>query len=138
MTIAQVDNRGGSSNKPFFRLELHENELETVVRQDPEVSSNQTSFDKVTYDFVNGANYNEEVLKIVIEKDAGVVHLSVTQGDTLLIDESYAPDSDTNWVLDNGIANGYYLKAGVYNPAAPHTEDILMQYTLFKYESDDE
>lgn len=137
MTIAQVHNRGGSSNKPFFRLEMHENELETVVRRDPEVNSNETTFDKVTYNFVDGADYNGEILKVILEKNNGTVHLNVTQGDTVLINESYVPEADTNWVLDNGIANGYYLKAGIYNPAAPHTEDILMQYTVFKYESDD-
>ncbi len=137
MTIAQVHNRGGSSNKPFFRLEMHEDELETVVRRDPEVNSNETTFDKVTYAYVNGAEYNGELLKVILEKNNGVVRLHVTQGDTVLINESYAPDADTNWVLDTGIANGYYLKAGVYNPAAPHTEDIVLQYTVFKYESDD-
>lgn len=138
MTIAQVHNRGGSSNKPFFRLEMYENELETVVRRDPEVNSNETTFDKVSYSFVNGADYNEEPLKIFLEKNNGVVYLNVTQGDTMLINESYAPEADTNWVTDNGIANGYYLKAGIYNPAAPHTEDIFMQYTSFVFESEDD
>lgn len=137
MTIAQVHNRGGSSNKPFFRLELHKNELETVVRQDPEVDSNQTSFDKVSYNFPDNADYNGESIKVILEKNNGTVHLNVMLGNTLLIDESYSPDTSTNWVTDSGIANGYYLKAGIYNPSAPHTGDILMQYTVFKYESDD-
>jgi len=137
MTIAQVHNRGGNSNKPFFRLELHGDELETVVRQDPEVSSSDTEFDKVTYNFLDNADYNGETLKIIIEKGNNEVHLMVSQEDTVLIDETYAPDANTNWVLDNGIANGYYLKAGIYNPVASHTEAIEMQYTSFSFASED-
>jgi len=137
MTIAQVHNRGGNSNKPFFRLELHDDELETVVRMDPEVSSSDTTFDKVSYPFSNGANYNGEPIKILIEKGNGVVHLIAEHNGVILIDDTYAPESNTNWVTDNGIANGYYLKAGIYNPAADHTQDIVMQYTSFVFESDD-
>ena len=138
ITIAQVHNRGGSSNKPFFRLELHNDELETVVRKDPEVSSSDTEFDKDFYSFVNGANYNAEPLKIIIEKGNGVVHLIVEQGGQTLIDDTYSPETGTNWIDDNGIANGYYLKAGVYNPAANHTEDIELQYSMFHFTSEDE
>ncbi|WP_405251131.1 hypothetical protein [Dokdonia sp. Asnod3-C12] len=138
ITIAQVHNRGGSSNKPFFRLELHNDELETVVRRDPEVSSSDTEFDKDFYSFVNGANYNAEPLKIIIEKGNGVVHLIVAQGGQTLIDDTYSPEVGTNWIEDNGIANGYYLKAGIYNPAANHTEAIELQYSMFHFTSEDE
>lgn len=137
MTIAQVHNRGGNSNKPFFRLEIHQDELETIVRRDPEVNSSDTEFTKEFYNFVGDQNYNGEALHIIIEKGEGVVHLLVEQEGTVLIDETYAPESNTNWVTDNSIANGFYLKAGVYNPAAAHTEPIDMQYTSFVYESDD-
>ncbi len=137
MTIAQVHNRGGNSNKPFFRLELHNDELETVVRQDPEVNSSDTSFDKEFYSFDNGANYNGEPIKILIEKNDGVVHLVAEHNGVVLIDQTYAPNTETNWVLNNSIANGYYLKAGIYNPAEDHTEDIIMQYTSFLFESED-
>jgi len=137
MTIAQVHNRGGNSNKPFFRLELHDNELETIARMDPEVSSSDTSFDKESYPFSNGANYNGEPIKILIEKGNGLVHLVAEHNGVILIDDTYAPESNTNWVTDNGIANGYYLKAGIYNPVADHTQDIVMQYTSFVFESED-
>lgn len=137
MTIAQVHNRGGNSNKPFFRLELHSDELETVVRQDPEVNSSDTSFDKQSYSFANGANYNGESIKILIEKGDGVVHLVAEHNGVVLIDQTYAPDASTNWVTNNGISNGYYLKAGIYNPAEEHTEDIIMQYSSFVFESED-
>ena len=125
MTIAQVHNRGGNSNKPFFRLELHGDELETVVRQDPEVSSSDTEFDKVRYNFGDNADYNGETLRIIIEKGNNEVHLMVSQEDTVLINETYTPEAGTNWILDDGIANGYYLKAGIYNPVASHTDCLL-------------
>lgn len=138
MTIAQVHNRGGNSNKPFFRLEMHGDELETVVRQDPEVSSNETEFDKVIYPYLNNQDYNGETLKIIIEKGDGEVHLVVEQEGTILIDETYTPGASTRWVTNSGIANGFYLKAGIYNPEADHTEDIEMQYTSFSFASEDE
>lgn len=138
MTIAQVHNRGGNSNKPFFRLEMHGDELETVVRQDPEVSSSETEFDKVLHPYANGQDYNGETLTIIIEKSDNVVHLMVEQeGGIVLIDDTYAPDASTRWVTNSGIANGFYLKAGIYNPEADHTEDIEMQYTSFSFASED-
>lgn len=139
MTIAQVHNRGaGSSNKPFFRLELHNDELEAIVRRDPQVNSSDTEFDKDFYSFVGGADYNGEPLKIMIEKGNGVVHLVVEQGSQTLIDDTYSPEAGTNWIEDNGIANGFYLKAGIYNPEADHTEAIELQYTMFHFTSEDE
>lgn len=138
ITIAQVHNRGGSSNKPFFRLELYSEGLDTVVRQDPTVNSTETFFDTNFYPFNNETDYNEEPLSIIIEKGNGVVHLMVVQEGVTLIDETYAPDSNTNWVTDTGIANGFYLKAGIYNPAAAHTRDIEMEYTKFTFTSEDD
>ena len=66
-----------------------------------------------------------------------MVHLVAEHNGVILIDDTYTPESNTNWVTDNGIANGYYLKAGIYNPAADHTQDIVMQYTSFTFESED-
>lgn len=136
-TIAQVHNRGGNSNKPFFRLELHDNKLETVIRKDPEVSSNQTTFSKVDYPFLNGVDYNQFPLKVILEKSGGFAQITVMQGDTIILDQSFQPDTTTNWVNDSGIANGYYLKAGAYNAANTHTEHLILGYTTFKFETDD-
>ncbi len=136
-TIAQVHNRGGNSNKPFFRLELHNNKLETVIRRDPEVSSNQTTFTKVDYPFLNGVEYSLFPLKVILEKDNGFVKITVIQDGTLILNQSFQPDTSTDWVNDNGIANGYYLKAGAYNAATAHTENLVLGYTTFKFETDD-
>jgi len=136
-TIAQVHNRGGNSNKPFFRLELHDDKLETVIRKDPEVSSSQTTFNKVDYPFLNGVNYSLFPLKVILEKNNGSVHITVMQEDTIILDESFQPDTTTDWVNDNGINNGYYLKAGAYNAATTHTENLILGYTSFMFETDD-
>ncbi|MFK7832399.1 MAG: polysaccharide lyase family 7 protein [Winogradskyella sp.] len=136
-TIAQVHNRGGNSNKPFFRLELHNNKLETVIRRDPEVSSNQTTFSKVDYPFLNGMDYSLFPLKVILEKENGFVKIRVLQDDTVILNQSFQPNTSTDWVTDNGIANGYYLKAGAYNAATTHTENLVLGYTTFKFETDD-
>ncbi|MCC1483371.1 polysaccharide lyase family 7 protein [Winogradskyella immobilis] len=136
-TIAQVHNRGGNSNKPFFRLELHDNKLETVIRKDPEVSSNQTTFNKVDYPFLNGVDYNQFPLKVILEKSGGYAHITVMQNNTIILDQSFQPDATTDWVNDTSISNGYYLKAGAYNAANTHTEHLILGYTTFKFETED-
>jgi len=138
ITIAQVHNRGGSGNKPFFRLVLYTNGLETVIRRDPEVSSSETSFSKEDYSFINNSDYNLFTLKTTIEKSNGSVHIKVEQDGTEILNESYAPETTTRWVTDSGIANGYYLKAGIYNDDGDHTDDIIAGFTSVKYESDDD
>lgn len=138
VTIAQVHNRGGNSNKPFFRLVLHPDGLETVVRKDPEVSSNQTSFSKEEFDFLNGTNYTQFPLKVIVEKLDGLVHISVTQEDTVILNKFYAPDSTTDWVKDTGIANGFYLKGGLYNDDGPHTKDLIVGYTSVIFTTNDD
>jgi len=137
VTIAQVHNRGGNSNKPFFRLVLHENGLETVIRKDPEVSSSNTTFQKQDFTFIGGANYDQSSLKLTVEKSAGSVHIRVEQNDTVILNESYAPDTTTRWVSNNGIANGFYLKAGLYNDDGPHTKSLVAGYSTVKFESND-
>jgi hypothetical protein len=136
-TIAQVHNRGGNSNKPFFRLELHNDKLETVIRRDPEVSSSQTTFSKVDYPFLNGVDYTLFPLKVTLEKKEGAVHIRVTQDDTIILDESFQPNASTDWVTDNGINNGFYLKAGAYNSSTSHSENVVLGYTYFAFETDD-
>lgn len=136
-TIAQVHNRGGNSNKPFFRLELHNDKLETVIRRDPEVSSNQTTFEKTDYPFLNGADYSLFPLKVILEKNDGFVQITVIQDDTVILNESFQPNGSTKWVTDNGISNGYYLKAGIYNAATTHSENIVLGYKNFSFETDD-
>jgi len=126
MTIAQVHNRGGSGNKPFFRLELHEDRLETVIRMDPEVSSGDTTFDKVDHYFPNNEDYDESPLTIVLEKGNGEMTIHVTYNDTVILNESYQPNPETRWVTNTGIANGFYLKAGLYNAAVSHTENLVL------------
>lgn len=138
MTIAQVHNRGGSGNKPFFRLELHEDRLETVIRMDPEVSSGDTTFDKVDHYFPNNEDYDESPLTIVLEKGNGEMTIHVTYNDTVILNESYQPNPETRWVTNTGIANGFYLKAGLYNAAVSHTENLVLSYTTFKFSTDDE
>ncbi|MUU79196.1 polysaccharide lyase family 7 protein [Winogradskyella endarachnes] len=137
MTIAQVHNRGGNSNKPFFRLELHNHKLETVIRKDPEVSSSETTFSKIDFPFVDNGNYTQFPLNVTLEKNNGVVSIRVMQGDVVIVDEDFEADPTTNWVNDTGISNGYYLKAGLYNAATTHTENITLGYTNFLFESDD-
>lgn len=137
VTIAQVHNRGGTSNKPFFRLVLHKNGLETVIRKDPEVSSSQTSFKKEDFSFVDGADYDLSPLKIVLEKNNGFVNISVEQNGVLVLDESYTADPTTDWVNDTGIANGFYLKAGLYNDDGPHTKSLVAGYSTVIYTSED-
>lgn len=136
-TIAQVHNRGGNSNKPFFRLELHNNKLETVIRKDPEVSSSETTFSKVDYAFLNGTDYTLFPLHVILEKIDGSVRIRVLQDDTTILDESFQPDPSTNWVNDNGINNGFYLKAGAYNSSSSHNENVVLGYTYFMFETDD-
>ncbi|BAO75462.1 hypothetical protein WPG_1232 [Winogradskyella sp. PG-2] len=136
-TIAQLHNRGGSSNKPFFRLEIHDDKLETVIRKDPEVSSSQTTFSKTDFSFLNGQDYSLFPLKVILVKDNGSVNITVLQDDTVILDESFQPETSTNWVTDNGIANGYYLKAGVYNAATTHSENVIVGYRTFKFETND-
>jgi len=138
VTIAQVHNRGGNSNKPFFRLVLHNNGLETVIRKDPEVSSSDTSFQKEDYSFVDNAIYDGSPLKVTVEKSSGLVHIKVIQNEVTILDESFAPDTSTKWVTDSGIANGFYLKAGLYNDDGPHTKDLVVGYNSVMYESDDD
>ncbi|WP_299098330.1 polysaccharide lyase family 7 protein [uncultured Winogradskyella sp.] len=138
MTIAQVHNRGGNSNKPFFRLELHNDKLETVIRKDPEVSSSETTFSKVDFPFVNNGNYSQFPLNVTLEKNNGIVSIMVKQDEAVLIDEDFEADPTTDWVNDTGISNGYYLKAGLYNAATTHTENITLGYTNFLFESDDD
>lgn len=137
VTIAQVHNRGGNSNKPFFRLVLHKNGLETVLRKDPEVSSSLTSFSKEDFSFNGGANYDGSSLTVIVEKSNGQVHISVTQNEVLILDESFSADTSTKWVTDSGIANGFYLKGGLYNDDGPHTKDLVVGYTKVIFESDD-
>jgi len=137
VTIAQVHNRGGSSNKPFFRLVLHENGLETVIRKDPEVSSDDTTFQKEDYLFVDNANYDESPLKITLEKNNGLVYINVIQNEITILNKSFAPDTTTKWVTDSGIANGFYLKAGLYNDDGPHTKDLVVGYTSVMFNTDD-
>ena len=136
-TIAQVHNRGGNSNKPFFRLELHRNKLETVIRKDPEVNSSDTSFDKVDYPFLNGGDYNLFPLKVILEKSGGFAHITVMQDNSIILDQSFQPDSTTDWLNNSGIANGFYLKAGAYNAATTHTEHLILGYKTFVFETDD-
>lgn len=138
VTIAQVHNRGGSSNKPFFRLVLSKDELQTVIRKDPEVSSSDTSFKKEEFSFINGADYDGSPLKVVVEKSNGLVHISVEQNNVLILDESYSADATTDWVNDTGIANGFYLKAGLYNDDGPHSKELVVGYTTVVFTSDDE
>ncbi|WP_299108598.1 polysaccharide lyase family 7 protein [uncultured Winogradskyella sp.] len=137
MTIAQVHNRGGNSNKPFFRLELHSDKLETVIRKDPEVSSSQTSFIKMDFPFVNNGNYTLFPLKVTLEKNNGFVSVKVMQDDIVIVDEDFQADTTTDWANDTGIANGFYLKAGLYNAATTHTENLTLGYTTFMFETDD-
>lgn len=138
VTIAQVHNRGGNSNKPFFRLVLHPDGLETVIRKDPEVSSSQTSFSKKDFSFLNNADYDKFVLTTTVEKSNGLVHINVLQDGVSVLDESYGADSTTKWVTDTGIANGFYLKGGLYNDDGPHTEDLIVGYTSVLFSSDDD
>jgi len=138
MTIAQVHNRGGNGNKPFFRLELHSDKLETVIRKDPEVSSSMTTFDKVDYPLFAGENYDQSPLTIVLEKSAGAVSIKVMQKETVILEQSFQPDSSTRWVTDSGIANGFYLKAGLYNAATTHTKNLVLGYTTFKFQTEDQ
>jgi len=137
VTIAQVHNRGGNSNKPFFRLVLTNDYLETVIRKDPEVSSSDTSFQKEKFDFVDQASYDQSPLKINLEKSGGLVRIKVEQSNTVIIEETYAPDSTTDWVNNTGIANGFYLKAGLYNDDGPHTKNLVAGYTTVIFESGD-
>ncbi len=138
ITIAQVHNRGGSGNKPFFRLELHNDKLETVIRKDPEVSSSDTTFDKVDYSFVDGAGYDQSTLKVILEKSDGFIRITVEQNEVIILNESFQPDTSTRWVTDTGIANSYYLKAGIYNAADEHTKELVAGYTKVSFESNDE
>ncbi len=140
VTIAQVHNRGGSGNKPFFRLVLHEDHLETVVRRDPEVSSRDTTFDKFDFYFVGGVGtlYNQEELRVVVSKSGGFVHINVEQEGVTIIDQSYAPNASTRWVTNNGIANGFYLKGGLYNDAVDHTNDLRLSFSSVFFETEDE
>lgn len=137
VTIAQVHNRGGNSNKPFFRLVLYKDGLETVIRKDPEVSSSDTSFSKEDFTFVNGEDYDLSSLEITLEKSEGAVHIEVIQNGVNILDKSYVPDTTTDWVNDTGIANGFYLKAGLYNDDGPHTENLIVGYTKFLFETND-
>jgi len=137
VTIAQVHNRGGNSNKPFFRLVLRDDVLETVIRKDPEVSSSDTSFQKEEFSFVGNADYDESSLHVVLEKSNGFVNITVIQNGTTILDKSYAPDTTTDWVRDNGIANGYYLKAGLYNDDGPHTKSLVVGYSTVSFSSND-
>ena len=137
MTIAQVHNRGGNSNKPFFRLELHDDKLETVIRKDPEVSSSETSFTKMDFPFVNNGDYSLFPLKVTLEKNNGFVSIKVMQDDVVIVDEDFQADPTTDWVNDTGISNGFYLKAGIYNAATTHTENITLGYTSFMFETND-
>ena len=138
VTIAQVHNRGGNSNKPFFRLVLHNDGLETVIRKDPEVSSSDTTFQKEDFPFVDGEDYDLSSLTVVVEKSNGFVHISVEQNGVLVLDESYQPDATTDWVNDNGIANGFYLKAGLYNDDGPHSKNLVVGYSTVVFESNDQ
>ncbi len=138
VTIAQVHNRGGSSNKPFFRLVLHKDGLETVIRKDPEVDSGDTSFQKEDFSFVGGIDYDLSSLKIIVAKGNGFAHITVEQNGTVIVNESYEPDNTTDWVNDSGIANGFYLKAGLYNDDGPHTKNLVVGYSSVIFESDDQ
>ena len=138
VTIAQVHNRGGSGNKPFFRLVLHEDGLETVIRQDPEVDSRDTEFDKFDFAFSDGGDYDLSSLRIVVEKSSGFVHINVEQNGVMILDQSYAPDPSTRWVSNTGIANGFYLKAGLYNDDGPHTKNLVVGYSTVTFESNDQ
>lgn len=137
VTIAQVHNRGGSGNKPFFRVVLHNDGLETVVRKDPEVSSSETTFSKEEFSFANDMDYDGSSLAMVLEKSGGMVHISVEHNGGIVLDASYEADATTRWVTDTGIANGFYLKAGLYNDDGPHTENLIVGYSTVKFETDD-
>jgi len=136
VTIAQVHNRGGSSNKPFFRLVLHEDHLETVVREDPEVDSDDTEFDKDQFYFPGG-DYDYGSMRVILNKFNGRVRCRVYYNGSWILDETFTPQNGTDWIDDSGIANGYYLKAGVYNDEGSHTEDIRVKYTTFKFSTND-
>ena len=137
VTIAQVHNRGGSGNKPFFRLVLYENRLETVIRRDPEVSSRDTSFSKINYQFVDGANYDESPLHLIVEKSGGEVHMIVEQQGVEILNESFSPPAGTRWITNSGIANGFYLKLGMYNDSETHTENLQASFTTVIFNSND-
>jgi len=55
----------------------------------------------------------------------------------VILDQSFQPDSTTRWVTDTGIANGDYLKAGLYNAAVTHTENLILGYSTFKFATED-
>ncbi len=138
VTIAQVHNRGGNGNKPFFRLVLHPDGLETVIRKDPEVPSRETDFDKNDFLFSDGGNYDLSPLKITLEKSNDAVHIGVEQHGVMILDQSFAPDPSTRWVSNTGISNGFYLKAGLYNDDGPHTKNLVVGYTTVAFESNDQ
>ena len=92
---------------------------------------------QVDYPFLNNQNYSLFPLKVTLEKDSGSVHITVLQEDTVILDQSFQPQANTRWVTDNGIANGFYLKAGAYNAATTHSENLILGYTTFMFETDD-
>ena len=143
VTIAQVHNRGASSsNKPFFRLVLHKEYLETVIREKPIIGSRSTAnpdgsdFDKVEIPF-EGREYDGSPLQVVLEKSEGYVKINVTYNDELILDEKFQPDPNTDWVDDDGIRNGFYLKAGLYNDDGDHTKELVVRVTKAIFESGD-
>jgi len=77
-------------------------------------------------------------LEVVLEKNNGFVYITVKQDEIVILNESFQPNPSTDWVNDSGINNGYYLKAGIYNAATTHTENIILGYTTFKFETDDQ
>ena len=138
VTIAQVHNRGASSgNKPFFRVVLHENSLETVVRQLPVVSSSFSEFNRENFDFLNGDDYDGSPLRILLGKENNSVFIIIYQDGQEIVNRTYAPEEGTDWIDDEGISNGFYLKGGMYNDDVDHTENLKASYTRVIFTSDD-
>ena len=139
VTIAQVHNRGASSgNKPFFRVVLHENRLETVVRQRPVVSSNESRFDRENFQFLDGEDYDGSPLRIIVGKENNSVFITIYQNDVMIVNETYQPEAGTDWIDDAGIADGFYLKGGMYNDDVDHTKNLVASYTRVIFNSNDD
>lgn len=131
VTIAQVHNRGSltGGDKPFFRVVLHEDRIETVLRGLPVVSSSNSNFFREEYQFLGGENYtSDSVLRIVIGKGQGHVFLSVEQdGEFLTVEQqgefaldpvtpdrtypvrTYVPVSVAEGTRDSAIGNGSFV-----------------------------
>jgi len=66
------------------------------------------------------------------------VHINVWQEEMEILNKSFSPDPSTRWVTDEGIANGFYLKSGIYNDEAEDfTENLEVRYTTVIFDSED-